>query len=410
MGIGTDGDPWTVKQADGDYSTLNAALTNASTGASDFIEEQETWSVDDTANCTVQDTDITVRADSDSKMVGFEASSPTNYRLKTTSGHSITVNNTGFILDGIEIGNESTGTSDEGIRVDISGSTTIIKNSLLYFGSRNSEQDLVYGNDKGTLIVKFENVICYNAQRAVFDAFGTNNDVTASYNACHFYNIGNNGADPRHGIFGTNSTGTVIVDVFDCLCHTVTAKPFQFESDATVTLTIDRSITNQSSWDLNGDTPAVTDSTVSATWVTSGGSGDRVFVGSLSGNLDLRLVDDANNLAQDNHADGSGANLTMPSTDMVGTSRPQNTNFDVGAFEILIALALEQEGFRFRNNDGTEITATWAAAQDVNITTDAGEERRLRILLNSTGDIASNQFKLKVKKASEPLSALKLVN
>lgn len=76
----------------------------------------------------------------------------------------------------------------------------------------------------------------------------------------------------------------------------------------------------------------------------------------------------------------------------------------------IAALTLEQEGFRWRNNDGTEINATWAELQDVNMITVAGEERRLRVLLNSTGDIASDQFTLKVKKASEPLSALKTIN
>ena len=48
--------------------------------------------------------------------------------------------------------------------------------------------------------------------------------------------------------------------------------------------------------------------------------------------------------------------------------------------------AIEQEGFRPRNDDGTEATATWKANQDTNITLAADTAFRLRMLLNATGD------------------------
>jgi hypothetical protein len=53
------------------------------------------------------------------------------------------------------------------------------------------------------------------------------------------------------------------------------------------------------------------------------------------------------------------------------------------------AASIEQEGFRFRNDDGSETTATWKANQDVNITAAADTAARLRMLLNATGDPAS---------------------
>jgi hypothetical protein len=37
------------------------------------------------------------------------------------------------------------------------------------------------------------------------------------------------------------------------------------------------------------------------------------------------------------HSSSTGAGLTIPSTDIVGTSRPQNTNYDCGVFEIVAA-------------------------------------------------------------------------
>ena len=45
-------------------------------------------------------------------------------------------------------------------------------------------------------------------------------------------------------------------------------------------------------------------------------------------------VNATENAAQDSHGDSSGLGLTMPATDIVGVSRPQNVNFDVGAFEV----------------------------------------------------------------------------
>lgn len=45
---------------------------------------------------------------------------------------------------------------------------------------------------------------------------------------------------------------------------------------------------------------------------------------------------------------------------------------------------LEQEGYRWRYDDGTETTATWIAAQDTNITRQTATNTRLRILANAT--------------------------
>lgn len=70
---------------------------------------------------------------------------------------------------------------------------------------------------------------------------------------------------------------------------------------------------------------------------------------------------------------------------------------------------LDQEGFRFRNDDGTEITATWAATQEVDISEAIGVRKRLRILINGDGDVSSQQFRLEVKKNTDPDSAYKVV-
>ncbi len=55
MGTGTTGDPYTVKQSGGDFTTLDGALQDSGTAANEFIEIQGTWTIDDTANATVSD-------------------------------------------------------------------------------------------------------------------------------------------------------------------------------------------------------------------------------------------------------------------------------------------------------------------------------------------------------------------
>jgi hypothetical protein len=59
---------------------------------------------------------------------------------------------------------------------------------------------------------------------------------------------------------------------------------------------------------------------------------------------------------------------------------------------------IEQEGARFRRDDGDEDEATWYAAQDENAQMNAGAKFRLRFLLNSAGDVTTKNFQLDVKK------------
>lgn len=50
------------------------------------------------------------------------------------------------------------------------------------------------------------------------------------------------------------------------------------------------------------------------------------------------------------------------------------------------AATVTQEGFRWRNDDGSETSATWKAAQDTDASLDIGEAARLRVVLDATGD------------------------
>lgn len=62
---------------------------------------------------------------------------------------------------------------------------------------------------------------------------------------------------------------------------------------------------------------------------------------------------------------------------------------------------LEQEGFRFRNDDGNETGATWKASQDVNISLAVGDKFRLRFIIDAVNDPASTGFILQAKKSTD---------
>jgi len=60
---------------------------------------------------------------------------------------------------------------------------------------------------------------------------------------------------------------------------------------------------------------------------------------------------------------------------------------------------VEQEGFRFRSDDGSESGASWLAAQDTDIIQPKTTNTRLRMLLNGTLDRGSEQYRLEFRVA-----------
>lgn len=69
----------------------------------------------------------------------------------------------------------------------------------------------------------------------------------------------------------------------------------------------------------------------------------------------------------------------------------------------VVGVSQEQEGFRFRNDDGSETTATWLAAQDTNASVALNTNFRLRTLINATGDPPSTAYTLNYKKSTDSL-------
>ena len=71
--------------------------------------------------------------------------------------------------------------------------------------------------------------------------------------------------------------------------------------------------------------------------------------------------------------------------------------YHANAVDATILAFLNQEGFRFRNDDGDEDEATWKANQDVSINLSAGSISRIRFLIDSVGDISGKQFQLEYR-------------
>lgn len=330
----------------GDYTGIDAAINGNNETT---IEVQETWTIDDdvTATLTIDATNATtITVDSDSKHTGFAHSGTGSwYRLRHTGTDHLFTLSDNITITGVDLQNESTGTSDECFRM-LTGSTFTLTDCVAGFASRNNEQDLVHGsNGSLTYTCVVTNCVFYNCKRAVFDCLGAGSNWDIDINSCSAFDIGDNGAQgSRSGVVGTNTgIGVLTVRMFNSTVHINTGVAFSSgagQPAGETDVTIDRSITNQSTWATADVTTTITDSLVSRTWTAnaSPGPGDFVIVESITSTFDLRLQDNAtDNDAQDLHADSTGAGLTMPSTDIVGTARPQNTNFDAGMFEVVAA-------------------------------------------------------------------------
>lgn len=92
---------------------------------------------------------------------------------------------------------------------------------------------------------------------------------------------------------------------------------------------------------------------------------------------------------------GSGSYLTSWTTGTGGTTFGLHV---VAWKESGASPTREQEGARFRNDDGSEAAATWAAAQDSNITAPLATNLRLRALVNATLDPATAAYTLRYQK------------
>lgn len=94
---------------------------------------------------------------------------------------------------------------------------------------------------------------------------------------------------------------------------------------------------------------------------------------------------------------GTAGNTSYGITDHTGTVDMTGIAVEVRG----INATLEQEGYRWRADDGSESAASWLASQDSNITRPADTNTRLRMLLDTTADASANQYQLEYKKSTD---------
>ncbi len=70
----------------------------------------------------------------------------------------------------------------------------------------------------------------------------------------------------------------------------------------------------------------------------------------------------------------------------------------------------DQEGYRWRKDDGSESAAGWHAAQDVDVTLPGETTTRVRVLVDTSGDTATSQMKLQFRKVGDADSEWEDVN
>lgn len=357
---------YTVKQSGGDYPTLNAALVAVS--ASDEISIEGAWTIADTTAAAIVDDNLLIETDAYSRHPGYWDESQNHYRLVVGATHALTLNGAYTLtLDGLAISQSGTGTSYESFRcVPGTSDTVTAKNCLLRCSTNTSQQDCIYTGFQANIgTITLENCLVYGAARAGVNVQNFYNDArsgTVNINSCVFWN---NGRDPSPS---DAEVGGGVIAVANNLIADGSSFTINVHNTISVENDTGGSGASQSPADYNdividgigvgafnvsysidsdGSIATETDggtgnlASRTATDNTSPGGGDWVIFEDITTTpYDLRIVDNAENDAQDMHSTAVAHGLTIPSTDIVGTGRPWRTSFDCGAFEIKLIIAV----------------------------------------------------------------------
>lgn len=342
----------TVQPSGGDFTTLAAALSDSGTTPNDIIEISGDWtSTTDTSAATVADNNITIRTKSgdQARHAGVD-NEGSNYELAVDDGtnHCITINNTGCIIDGLIIKQDGTGTSAEGIRFARNNGTFTVKNTIVWADTQDDSQDGIYfANIDVTCIL--EQIYVYGFGRGGLHAqnFSGSADYTITVNSCGFWNNGDASVDAGGiALDSTGTGGTKTVDIHNTWSLDNDASfegedYHEIETAGGATWGISFSIDSDNS--IASRDSGGTGNLASRTLRDATTGGDEVLVVDITtAPYDLTLIDDAtNNDAQDAHTTATAEGLTILSTDIAGTSRPQNTSHDIGPFEVVAAAAAD---------------------------------------------------------------------
>jgi len=378
----------TVKSVDGDYSSLNAAFSGEDGVAFDAYSGVLHIVCYNFADSIEANTGTGFSSESSTHYISIEAYDSHGGKLSTNSyriNHNLDNSNPSLWIEvdytriSIQFTNTFLQTRYATHLLVLYSNYCIVKNCIF-----DSSGDTSTAGLDTHIILAASSATCYLINN-VHDRFvasdsGTHKSVirieqatsTAYIYNCTICNVNN--LDSANS-WGIRNSGTCIVKntlFYNC------------ENDATGTIS---------------DTYCSTtnDNTKGLTAAGTGNRFSQTFTFIDSGNFDFHLdPDDAGAL-------GYGLNLYNDATypfqdDIDGQDRGgSGATWDIGADEYVITLAIEQEGFWFRNDDGSESTATGKGNKDANITLNSDTQARLRMLLNVTGDPASKNFQLEYR-------------
>ena len=332
----------------GDHQTLDEACD--AIGAGETITIQDTWDNPDTSEVDIG-TNCIITAEGAARVTTARhvAGSPTHYRLHGDGDHCITIADATALtsIDGIEIKQVGSTASDECIRMADDGGELTVTNCILSSAYGAADQDLIYAGVI-SCTVNLENCIFYNVQRAGCHAQIytnlSNKTQTWNVNSCSYYFCGIDGelSGGAVALDADFASETYIINIHNTwgFCSFANNDTFnEYAAGADVTWGISYSIDDDNS--IAGVDGGGAGNQANVTIAdTDQGAGAYVIVnGDIDGaapwDLALTDLDNTKNVAQDEHAVETAEGRSIPGTDIDGTARPDNTNYDVGAFEIV---------------------------------------------------------------------------
>ena len=410
----------------GDFTTLAAALADSGTGSGDTISIEGDWTgVTDTSAATIADSNITITAVGDARIDPRNVGSGTHYKLSVSTGSALTISQSGFEVDGIEIKQNGTGTSDSGIDISLATFTGTIQNCVIWSGSKTNQQDGIYfGDQAGTFTLNVTNSIIFGFERAGIQWQNYNSETqtgsSLNINSCTVYNCTDSSVSDTTSSGGIGIRNGLAVNVFNTLvlnCHQDASNSNDFRNSGSATWNIDYSIASDTSISTQDASAVGCLESRTASDSDTPGTGNWVVFNNLnSGSVpyDLTLKCSGENDAQDMHSSTSGASLDLPTGDILNFVRvaPYSAGADtipftfinyaseqnngsvsdtvqltsVVAGNLLIAISAEWNSSGFDNDPPSTTNETWT----VNHEYDDGSNQNFKIssaVAETTGSI-----------------------
>lgn len=317
----------------GDYTTLAAAVAANQTD----IEIQGIWSSAETANITIDDANTSIVATGAAKVTIARhiAGSPNHYRIEDNSGgHVFTISAGGIHIEGIEIHQTGSGSSDECVRHNTSGAVTL-KKCILWGDRGAADQDGIYFNATGGTLT-LENCILYNFRRAGVFNYSTSIDITYYFNCVTIYDCGESG-ETYGGAFRDRSAGATSY-AFNSIFIGSLGGVYDWSSKIEAQSYVEYCRIGSFSEDEPDSTTGTEGGKNATDDCSKSSDGDWIIFNDITGSepVNLSLCSNDHNEAQHEHSVSSGpGSLTMPSDDIDGNTR--TSPYSIGACEIAAA-------------------------------------------------------------------------